>query len=70
MVKNPPAVRETGVRSLGQQDPLEEGVTTHSSVLAWRIPGTRSLAGYTVHVDAKSQTRLSDEARPALREKH
>ena len=38
MVKNPPAMWETWVRSLGQEDPLEEGVATHSSILAWRIP--------------------------------
>ena len=38
MAKNPPAMRETWVRSLGQEDPLEEGVATHSSILAWRIP--------------------------------
>ena len=35
---NPPAVQETGVGSLGQEDPLEEGMATHSSILAWRIP--------------------------------
>ena len=40
MVKRLPAVRETGVRSLGQEDPLEKEMATHSSVLAWRIPGT------------------------------
>ena len=38
MVKNPPAVQETHVRSLGQEDPLEKGMATHSSILAWRIP--------------------------------
>ena len=38
--KNLPAMQETWVRSLGQKDPLEEGMTTHSSVLAWRIPWT------------------------------
>ena len=38
MVKNPPAVQETWVQSLGQKDPLEEGMATHSSILAWRIP--------------------------------
>ena len=36
MVKNPPAMRETWVRSLGWEDPLEEGMATHSSILAWR----------------------------------
>ena len=40
MVKNLPAVRETWVQSLGQEDPLEKGMTTHSSILAWRIPWT------------------------------
>ena len=37
-VKNLPGMQETWVRSLGQEDPLEEGVATHSSILAWRIP--------------------------------
>ena len=40
MIKNLPAVQETGVRSLGWEDPLEEGMATHSSVLSWRIPWT------------------------------
>ena len=38
--KNPPAIQETGVQSLGRGDPLEKGMATHSSVLAWRIPWT------------------------------
>ena len=38
LVKNPPAVQETWVRSLGWEDPLEKGKATHSSILAWRIP--------------------------------
>ena len=38
LVKNPPAMRETWVRSLGWEDPLEKGTVTHSSILAWRIP--------------------------------
>ena len=37
-VKNPPAVRETWVRFLGREDPLEEGMATHSSILDWKIP--------------------------------
>ena len=45
LVKNPPAMRETWVRSLGQKDPLEEGVATHSSILAWRIPWTEESGG-------------------------
>ena len=38
LVKNPPPMRETWVRSLGWEDPLEKGKATHSSILAWRIP--------------------------------
>ena len=38
MVNNQPAMRETWVRSLGQEDPLEEGMATHFSILTWRIP--------------------------------
>ena len=40
LVKNPPAVQETLVPFLGQEDPLEKGKATHSSILAWRIPWT------------------------------
>ena len=40
MVKNHPAVQETQVQSLGWEDPLEEGMATNSSILAWRIPWT------------------------------
>ena len=40
MVKNLPGMRETWVQSLGQKDPLEKGMATHSSILAWRIPRT------------------------------
>ena len=39
-VKNLPAMQETQVRSLGQEDPMEKGMATHSSILAWRIPWT------------------------------
>ena len=46
MVKNLPAMQETQVPSLRQDDPLEKGMATHSSILAWRIP-QRSLAGYS-----------------------
>ena len=45
LVKNPPAMRETWVPSLGWEDPLEKGKTTHSSILAWRIPGTAEPGG-------------------------
>ena len=40
LVKNPSAMQETWVRSLGWEDPLEKGMATHSSILAWRIPWT------------------------------
>ena len=40
-IKNPPAMQETWVRSFGWEDPLEDGVTTHSNILAWRIPMDR-----------------------------
>ena len=40
-VKNPPAIRETWVQSLGWEDLLEEGMATHSSILAWRVPMER-----------------------------
>ena len=45
MVKNLPVMQETKVRSLGREDPLEKGMATHSSILAWRIPWTEELGG-------------------------
>ena len=45
MVKNLPAKQETWVGSLGQEDPLEKGKATHSSILAWRIPWTEEPGG-------------------------
>ena len=58
-VKNPPAIQELQamrVRSLGGKDPLEEGMATHSSILAWRIPMDRGAWWATVHRVTKSQT--------------
>ena len=49
MVKNSPTIWETWVQSLGWEDPLEEGMATHSSVLAWRIPMDRGAWRATVH---------------------
>ena len=46
-VKNLPAMQEIQVRSLGREDPLEKGMAIHSSILAWRIGGQRSLVGYS-----------------------
>ena len=45
VVKNPPAVQETWVQSLGWEDPLEEGMATNSSILAWKIPWTEESGG-------------------------
>ena len=59
MVKNPPAMWKTRV-SLGWEDPLEGGMATHSSILAWRMPMDRRAWWATVHEVAKSQKRLSD----------
>ena len=44
-VKNPPAMQETWVQSLGREDPLEKRMATHSSILAWRIPWTEEPSG-------------------------
>jgi len=48
-------MQETWVRSLGQEDPLEKGMATDSSILAWRIPMDRGACRATVHEVAKSQ---------------
>ena len=45
MAKNLPAVQETRVRTLGQEDPLEKGMATHSNILAWEIPWTEDPSG-------------------------
>ena len=62
LVKNLPAMRETWVQSLGWEDPLKEGMATHSSILAWRIPMDRGARWAIVHGVTKSQTQLSNEA--------
>ena len=54
-VKNPPEMQETWIQSLGWEDPLEEGMATHSSVLAWRIPMDRGAWQAAVHGVTKSQ---------------
>ena len=61
MVKDLPAMQETRVQTLGQEDPLEEEMATHSSILAWSIPWTEEPGGlHTVCGVAKSRARLSD----------
>ena len=60
-VNYPPAMRETWVRSLGQEEPLEKGMAAHSGILAWRIPMDRGARQAAVHgVVTESQTRLSN----------
>ena len=60
MAKNLPAMQETQVRSLSWEDPLEKGMTTCSSILAWRISWTEEPGGlYIVHGITKSRTQLS-----------
>ena len=60
MLMNLPAMQDTWVHSLGWEDPLEEGMATHSSILAWRIPMDRGAWWARVHGVTKSQTQLSD----------
>ena len=59
LVKNPPAMQEMQVQFLGREDPLEEEMATHSSMLPWEIPWAEE-PGETVHGVAKSWTRLSE----------
>ena len=58
VVKNPPAMQEMQVRSLGQEDPLEKGMATHSSILCLENPMDRGALWATVHRVAKTWTRL------------
>ena len=60
LVKNPLAMWEAWVQSLGWEDPLEEGMATHSSILAWRIPMDKGAWLVIVHGVTKSQTPLSE----------
>ena len=63
LVKNLPAMQETQemqVRSLGQEDPLVEGMATHSSILAWKMPGTEELRGLQLMGSQKSWTWLGN----------
>ena len=57
MVKNLPAVQDTGVRSLDQEDPVEKGMATHSSILIWKTPWMEESGGlHTVHGVAELDT--------------
>ena len=66
-VKNLPAVRETQVRSLSQEDPLEKETATHSCILAWEIPWTEEPVGLQ-SMGSQSQTRLNDSLSGASHE--
>ena len=57
LVKNPPAMRETWVRPVGQEDPLEKRLAAHSSILAWRIAMDRGASLAIVHGVAKESDR-------------
>jgi len=61
MVNNLPAMQETQLRSLGWKDPLEKGMATHSSILAWRIPWTEEPGSYSpwAHKEMDTTERLS-----------
>ena len=61
LVKNLPAVRETWVRSLGWEDPLEKGTAAHSSVLAWRILWTESMGSSTPLLSVKLLSSVGAE---------
>ena len=64
MVKNPPAMWETWVQSLGRDDPLEKGMATYSTILAWRIPwteepgGLQSMGSQRVRCDRATNTHI------------
>ena len=59
MIKNLPAMQETRVQSLGWEDPLEKGMATHTSILAWRIPWTEEPGGLQT-MGLQSWTQMTD----------
>ena len=66
-VKNPPEMQEMWVWSLGQEAPLEKGMAAHSSILAWRIPWTRRLVGYSPWDHRESDTTEQLTLSPAMK---
>ena len=60
VVKNPPAMQKTQVQSLGQEDPLQEGMATHSSTLAWRTPWTEAPGGLQSTVSQRLRLSYSN----------
>ena len=67
MVKNPPAVQETLVQFLGQEDPLEKEIATHSDILAWRIPMDSGAWQATVHGVARLRHDLATKPPPYIK---
>ena len=67
-VKRLPTLRETRVRALGQEDPLEKEMATHSSILAWKIHGRRSTVGYSPwdHKESDTTERLHYTSLPSM----
>ena len=61
MVKNPSTMQETWVRSLGQEDPLGEGMENHSSILAWKIPWTEEPGGLQSIGQKELDTKASEQ---------
>ena len=66
MVKKPPAMQETWIRSLGWEDPLEEGMAAHSSMLAWRIPMDRGAWGHK-ELDTTERLNTAQRRHPNLK---
>ena len=66
MVKNSPAMQETQVCSLGQEDPLEKRMATHSSILAWRIPWTEEPGSHLINGHEFEQTPGDREGQGGL----
>ena len=69
MVKNPPAMWETWVRPLGWEDPLEKGMATHSSILAWKIPMDRGAWRATVH-EGRKELDMTEQLSTAHSDKY
>ena len=66
MVKNLPVIQETRVQSLGGEDPLEEEMATHPSILAWKIPWTRGAWWAIVHGLTESYIRVTEHSTNAV----
>ena len=69
MVKNLPSMQETQVPTLGQEDPLEKGMATHSSILAWRIPGTEEPGGLQ-SMGSQKESDMSEQLTLSLSSSH